>query len=217
MQAYGPFPWLTRWNRRAVVVFVILLLVFWLVHFGLGIYPVSFWNSSLMRLALGCACGVVLFLVWLTILISPGTPRCVNPARETLWRLTAAGFCVLLAGFAFWLGGGPRALGTAFGGKLDIGLRPIRDLQQSPAVIALATDSDYKQLRQDQWPESISQLGRPPGSILVRRSPVNTPWLILSYGRGGDADILVQDKNPHSPDTLQWADDVWLRSSNGGD
>ena len=89
-------------------------------------------------MGLTAAVAVVLFAIWLTLLISPGIPRQERPVRETGTRLAAAGVCLLLVAIAILAGGGPLVLGRRLGGKLEISLGPLRDLQHSPAVQALA-------------------------------------------------------------------------------
>jgi hypothetical protein len=271
MKPIGPFRYLSRWNRRAVVVVVVLLLCAWFGFFVRGMFPLhSFnvslyqgilvmacglvvlviWRTILMRPGIprqggpwrktawrliaagGCllllsqgllamACGFVLFLIWLTILISPGIPRQERLLRETAWRLTAAGGCLLLGIILAVAGGGPDRLGTRIGGKLSLGLQPVRDLQRSPAVIALAQGRESARLPKDQWPDSITGTGswpfdwKEPGDILVLPSPVESPSLRMYYGRGS-LTVVVQNFEPEETKDSrnyvveQWANDVWL-------
>jgi hypothetical protein len=218
VKARGPFRYLSRWNRRAVVVYLVLLFCTWMGFFVMGMFPLHFFNNLFYLGVLMVACTFVLFLVWMTILISPGMPRHGKPWSETGARLAAAGGCFFLAGIAVLTS--PHQLGLKFGGEFGVGLQPIRDLQRSPAVIALANGKDSAGLPEDQWPESIKQNGRRPNNILVNPSPPASPSLALHFGRGRPS-VLVQNSTPwqkNVPDTyrvIQWAEDVWLCWNDG--
>ena len=221
MRAFGPFLFLSRWNRRAVALFALLLLCTWLGFFVMGMFPLHYFNFFIYQAGLALACGLVLFLVWLTILISPRIPHQVNPFREIAWRLAASAACLLLGITAVYAGGGPHNLGTRLGGQWGVALQPIRDLQHSPAVIALTKGSESAELPRDQWPASVLQPGpwpfdrRVPGRIQVNPSPPGSPSLKLYFGRGSPS-VIVQSSAPWELDepsdfgVVRWADDVWL-------
>jgi hypothetical protein len=221
MKAFGPFRLLSRWNRRAVAVFAVLLLCTWLGFFVMGMFPLHQFNFILYQVVLAMACGLVLFLVWLTILISPGIRQQEKPFREVAWRLATSAACLLLGVTAVCAGGGPHRLGTRIGGKWGVALGPIRELQHSPALVALAQGTEIAHLPRDQWPESVFRTGpwpfdrRVPQGIMVHPSPPGSPSFKLYFGRGSPS-VIVQSpaprelEEPSDYDVVQWADDVWL-------
>jgi hypothetical protein len=226
MKAFSPFRFLSRWNQRAAAVFLVLLLCTWLSFFVMGMFPLRDFNFFLGPLFLAIICGFLLFLIWLTILISPGIPQQTRPLRETGWRLAAAGGCLLLGITAATAGGGPHRLGTRFGGTWGVDLQPVRDLQHSPAVVALGKGRDRASLPRDLWPDSVTRPGpwpfdrSVPGAIEVNPTPSGPPSLKLHFGRG-EPGVLVQNEAPgernHPEDhtAVQWADDVWLCWNHG--
>lgn len=217
MDAHGPFPWLSRWNRRATIVFVVLLFLMWLGFAALGIwFPVEIRSSLLILLLLQFGCMIVLSLVWLTILISPGMPRRGNPLRQTAWRLGAAGLCALLAAAGVFAGGGPLDLGTRMGGMLGIGLQPFRDLQNLPAVSQLALESSGGELDPEKWPGTLRHSSAAPRYIHVGKGPPGPPSLYLAYGRGA-YDVVMQTARPpdDDADVIPWADGIWLKRMYG--
>ncbi len=220
MKAFRPFSFLSRLNRRAVVVFVVLLFCTWVGFFVMGMFPLHSFNAFWYQVPLSLACAFVLFLIWLTILVSPGIPGQQRPLREAGGRITAAGGCLLLAATAVCAGGGPHRLGIRAGGKLGIDLQIIRDLQHLPAVIALAQGGEMTELPREQWPASLTRTGswpfdrQVPSVIRVHPSPAGSPSFSMHYSRG-TPDVVVKREEPElgepgDYDIVQWADDVWL-------
>ena len=203
-----------------MVVFCVLLFLSWALFFALGIdSPLSTLNSLLLSLVLPAAALLVLFVVWLTILISPADRGTENSARESAWRLAAAAFCLALLGLAMSLGGGPFSLGLHTGGHFGIGLQPIRDLLASPEVKALAAGREEGSLPPEKWPQSFASWDRPPRMIQVYPSPPGAPpRLWLGFGRAGH-DIVVQPERPDDSDPVveRWADGIWIVRANGRD
>jgi hypothetical protein len=220
VKLFGLFRFLSRWNRRAVVVFTVLLFCTWVGFFVMGMFPLHYFNAFWYQVPLKLGCAFVLFSVWLTILVSPGMSRQRWPLRETGGRMTAAGGCLLFAAVAVCAGGGPHRLGIRTGGKLGIDLQVIRDLQHSTAVITLARGAEIAELPREQWPASVTRTGpwpfdrQVPSVIRVHPSPAGSPSLSMHYGRG-TSDVVVQRDMPElgepgDYDVVQWANDVWL-------
>lgn len=216
MKSHPMLPMLTRWNKRAAVVFGVMLLVTWIVYFVFGLFP--FGLGFFAEMAVGSVCVMSLFFSLLTILISPALPHRHRVGAQLGYRFSLAGACIMIAGIVFWAGGGPEHVGARIGGKLGIGLQPLRDLQSCPAVAAFAKSEDElsKELPYEQWPESVKSWRDRPDYIWVSHSASGPPELRLGFGRGARYHgIAVQQTRPDylSDDTarvVQRADDVWF-------
>ncbi len=210
------FPMLTRWNKRAALVFGVVLLITWIVYFVFGLFP--FGLGFFAEMALRSVCGLSLFFSLMTILISPGLPHRHHVGAQIGSRFALAGGCAGIAWIVIWVGGGPEHVGARVGGKLGIGLQPLRDLQSCPAVAAFAKNGEElsKELPYEQWPESVKSWRDRPDYIWVSPSAAGPPELRLGFGRGARYHgIAVQQTRPDdfsdgTPRVVQRADDVWF-------
>ena len=156
----------------AVVIYSVVLLLAWFVAFLRGMFP-YFENSILVDLALMCAAGLALAAIPIAMLCSLGHDNPHAVRRPFTWRLLAVTL-LALGGTVLLVMGFPVMLGTRADGRLEIGLKPVRDLQDSPAVARIAAAREYAQLPKEAWPAPLSAWNTHVRSVEViphRRGP----------------------------------------------
>lgn len=213
-------PRISRFNKRAVILYSVVLSLAWVVALLRGMFP-FFENSLLVDLGVVVVLGLPLAGILIAMLCSLGHNHPRELRKPFSWRLVLAGL-LALGGTVLLILGYPPKLGARLGGKLEIGTQPVRDLQQSPAVAQIAASGNYGALPEEAWPESVKNWKVHVRGIEVIPHTASPPDIRIIIGhRGARVDyVSVQHEPPQDTEEeifTQWADGVWLSRRLGGD